>query len=92
MQLPFYALLAEKELKQTVSQVSYLSLSKNVKFGAQLAGEELENISEQIGERLSRLIRQMNEGKELTAWGDEKTCQYRNIKRICRKQAWNNVE
>lgn len=92
VQLPFYALLAGTELKQTVSQVSYLSLSNNVKFGAQLAGDELENISQQIAERLSQLITQMNEGKELTAWGDEKTCQYCNIKRICRKQAWNNVE
>ena len=92
MQLPFYALLAGTELKQTVSQVSYLTLSNTVKFGAQLDGDELENISQQIAERLSQLITQMNEGKELTAWGDEKTCQYCNIKRICRKQSWNNVE
>ena len=90
VQLPFYALLAETELKQTVNQVSYLTLNSNVKFGAQLNGDELETISDQIGERLSKIITEMSEGKELIAWGDEKTCQYCNINRVCRKQAWNN--
>lgn len=90
VQLPFYALLAETELKQTVNQVSYLTLSNNVKFGAQIAGDELETISQQIGDRLSQIITELNNGKELTAWGDEKTCQYCNINRICRKQAWNS--
>lgn len=89
VQLPFYALLAESELKQSVNQVSYLTLSKNVKFGAQLAGDELETISQQIGERLSQIISEMDNGKELTAWGDEATCQYCNINRVCRKQAWD---
>ena len=89
VQLPFYALLAETEIKQTVSQVSYLTLSNSVKFGAQLSGDELENISQKISERLSQIIREMKEGKELVAWGDEQTCQYCNINRICRKQAWD---
>lgn len=92
VQLPFYALLAETELKQSVSQVSYLTLSNTVKYGAQISGDELETISHQIGERLSQIISEIKQGKELTAWGDEKTCQYCNINRICRKQAWNNVE
>ena len=89
VQLPFYALLAENELKQTVNRVSYLTLSNNVKFGAQLSGDELEAISQQIGDRLTQLIDEMNDGKALTAWGDEDTCQYCNINRLCRKQAWN---
>ena len=89
VQLPFYALLAEAELKQHVSQVSYLSLDKTVKFGAQLAGDALETISHQIGQRLAMIIEEMRDGKELTAWGDEATCQYCNINRLCRKQAWN---
>ena len=90
VQLPFYALLAEENLKQPVNQVSYLNLNKNVKFGAQLSGEELDVLSKNIGYRLTKLIDEMMEGKPLTAWGDEKTCQYCNINRICRKQAWNN--
>lgn len=89
VQLPFYALLAESELNIPVSQVSYLTLSSKVKYGAQLSGDALDSISHQIGERLAQIISDMSEGKELTAWGDENTCQYCNINRLCRKQAWN---
>ncbi|MCK5387603.1 MAG: PD-(D/E)XK nuclease family protein, partial [Gammaproteobacteria bacterium] len=89
VQLPFYALLAENELKQSVDRVSYLTLSNTVKFGAQLSGDELETISQQIGDRLTQIIDEMSDGKALTAWGDESTCQYCNINRLCRKQAWN---
>ncbi len=90
VQLPFYALLAEAELNQPVSQVAYLTLNNKVKSGAQLSGDELDNISHQIGDRLSQLIDEMLSGKELTAWGDETTCEYCNISRLCRKQAWDN--
>ena len=89
VQLPFYALLAETELNKPVSQVSYLSLSSKVKYGAQLSDDALDTISHQIGERLAQIISDMGDGKELTAWGDENTCQYCNINRLCRKQAWN---
>lgn len=89
VQLPFYALLAEAELKQTVDRVSYLNLSNGVKVGSQLSGDELETISHKIGDRLAQIIDEMNTGKTLTAWGDEKTCQYCNINRLCRKQAWS---
>jgi len=90
VQLPFYALLAQAELKQHVSQVSYLNLDKTVKFGAQLSGDALESISQEIADRLALIIDEMSQGKALTAWGDEGTCQYCNINRLCRKQAWNN--
>ena len=89
VQLPFYALLAQTELQQPVSRVSYLNLGNKVKFGAQLSGDELETISHKIGERLAKLIDEMNDGKVLTAWGNEATCQYCNINRLCRKQAWS---
>lgn len=88
VQLPFYALLSEKEFELPVNQVSYLNLDKKVKFGTQLAGDELDTISHQIGERLAQLIEEMKNGKTLTAWGDKSTCQYCNIDRLCRKQAW----
>ena len=89
VQLPFYALLAGTELNESVNRVSYLELSKQVKFAAQLSDDALESISHQIGERLTQIIDEMNNGKTLTAWGDEDTCQYCNINRVCRKQAWN---
>lgn len=90
VQLPFYALLAEAELKQTVDRVSYLNLSNSVKVGSQLSGEELDSISHKIAERLSQIIDEMNAGSTLMAWGNENTCQYCNINRLCRKQAWNS--
>ncbi|MCW8987293.1 MAG: PD-(D/E)XK nuclease family protein, partial [Gammaproteobacteria bacterium] len=71
VQLPFYALLAEAELNSPVNQVSYLTLSNSVKYGAQLSGDALDNISHQIGERLAQIINDMSNGKALTAWGDE---------------------
>ena len=89
VQLPFYALLAEAELKQSVDRVSYLNLSNGVKMGSQLSGDELDTISHKIGDRLAQIIDEINTGKTLTAWGDENTCQYCNINRLCRKQAWN---
>ena len=88
VQLPFYALLAETELNKSVNSVSYLTLSKHVKFGAQLSDDALDTISHQIGERLATIIDEMSAGKTLTAWGDEGTCQYCTINRLCRKQAW----
>lgn len=90
VQLPFYALLAETELNQPVSKVSYLSLTSKVKTAAQLSSDDLDSISVKISDRLSQIISQMTEGKALTAWGDEATCQYCNINRLCRKQAWSN--
>ncbi len=89
VQLPFYALLAETELQQPVSRVSYLNLNNKMKTGAQLSGDELDTISHQISDRLAQLISEMQAGKALTAWGDENTCQYCNINRLCRKQAWD---
>jgi ATP-dependent helicase/nuclease subunit B len=88
VQLPFYALLAEAELNKSVSRVSYLNLGSQVKFGAQLSDDALDTISHQIGERLAQIINDMSNGKSLIAWGDESTCQYCNIDRLCRKQAW----
>jgi len=88
VQLPFYALLAETEYNKSVSQVSYLNLDKKVKFGTQLDGEALDTISQQIGERLYELIQEMKQGQELHAWGTESKCQYCNMDRLCRKQAW----
>ena len=89
VQLPFYAVLAQEELKQPISRVRYLNFSSNIKEGAQLSDDELDTISHNISERLAEIINEMANGKELTAWGDEATCQYCNINRVCRKQAWD---
>ncbi|MDH5600971.1 MAG: PD-(D/E)XK nuclease family protein [Gammaproteobacteria bacterium] len=90
VQLPFYALLAETELNKPVNRVSYLVLNKGVKYGAQLSGEALDSISQQIGDRLAAIIKEMEAEKVLTAWGDDKACRYCNMSRLCREQAWKN--
>ena len=59
-----------------------------MKSGTQLSGDALDTISHQIGERLNVIINEMQKGKTLTAWGDEETCSYCNVNRLCRKQAW----
>ena len=89
VQLPFYAVLAHKELKLPISRVRYLNFSNGIKEGAQLSGDELETISHKISQRLADIIEEITNGKELTAWGDDATCQYCNINRVCRKQAWD---
>lgn len=90
VQLPFYAILATAEFNQPVSKVSYLELNSRVKTAAHLANDDLEIISEKISERLSLLAEQMLAGKPLPAWGTDSTCQYCNMDRLCRKQAWSN--
>ena len=90
VQLPFYALLAEAEFKSPIQQVSYLNLDKKVKTGTHLSAEPLQAITQQIAERLAALIDEMNSKQSLPAWGDEKTCGYCDMERLCRKQAWNN--
>ena len=88
VQLPFYALLAEAELDKPVNQVSYLVLDSPLKSGAKLSDAGLEHLSQRVGERLSTIIQDMQAEKMLTAWGDDKTCSYCNMSRICRLQAW----
>ena len=90
VQLPFYAVLAEKDFKTPVSHVCYLNLENKVKTGTQLSDETLQNISQQIALRLEHLILEMAAGQPLSAWGDESTCQYCDMTRLCRKQAWKN--
>ena len=89
VQLPFYALLANSEFNKPVSHVSYLNLSNKLKIGASIESDELDTISHKIGDRLSTIIQEMKDGKALTAWGDEDTCKYCTISRLCRKQAWH---
>ena len=88
VQLPFYALLAEQDFQKPVSNVCYLNLGQNVRIGTELSDEALETISQQISLRLEKLHSAMKTGQPLTAWGDTKTCEYCNMRRLCRKQAW----
>jgi len=88
VQLPFYALLLENE----VARCEYLLLTSQ-KLGSQgvLEGEELRELTRQIGERLISLLHAIHEGIPLPAWGDERSCDHCSFAGICRRQLWESV-
>ena len=87
VQLPFYALLSGEGM--TVAEVAYLSLDQDkVKEKVALQDDELQELSQAIGERLSTLVSQMNAGGKLPAWGDEISCSFCTMSGICRRQSW----
>ncbi len=87
VQLPFYAWLAEMQLQQPVQQVGYLELNRRVKMQSLVAGEQLQELTSQIADRLQTIHEQMQQGARLKAWGDSQTCKYCEMQRLCRKQA-----
>lgn len=89
VQLPFYAFLAGQSFQQPIQQVEFLKLDKEVKSATTLRDEELNNLSHEIIERLETLVKDLNTGSALPAWGDIKTCSYCNMNRICRRQSWD---
>lgn len=88
IQLPFYALLAHTQ-EHPVTQVEYLALgNEKVAGAAQLAGAELNHLTQATAERLARMMHDLRAGHPLPAWGDEKTCRYCTMAGLCRKQMW----
>ncbi len=85
VQLPFYALLADR----AIHQAEYLSLDGN-RFGTQalLQGEELRELTEQNGERLSTILNELADGAASPAWGDEQTCSHCAMTGVCRLSTW----
>jgi len=91
VQLPIYALLATSG-QQPVREVAYLDLSSKAKIDVPytLAEDELNVLSQGIASRLSHIVQQIEQGTGLPAWGDAKTCQYCDMKLLCRRQAWDD--
>ncbi|MFO7592746.1 MAG: PD-(D/E)XK nuclease family protein [Pseudomonadota bacterium] len=88
VQLPFYALLADKP-QQTIGRVEYLPLDDRKVAGKSILQEpELSELSQAVAARLETLHQLLVKGAELPAWGDEKTCKYCRMSGICRRQAW----
>jgi len=88
IQLPFYALLAENNVRH-VSQVEFLRMDEGkVATPVVLEGEELEQLQKAIRGRLDVLVEQMRTGTLLHAWGDEKTCGRCKMEGLCRRQMW----
>ncbi len=89
IQLPFYALLAEQTLQQSASRVEYVSLDKNrVQTKTLLEKDTLSELSQQVGSRLTQLITDIQSGAPMTAWGDDKTCEWCQMSGICRRESW----
>ncbi len=89
IQLPFYALLAEQALQQSASRVEYVSLDKNrVQTKTPLEKDTLDKLSQQVGSRLAELITGIQSGAPMTAWGDEKTCNWCQMSGVCRRESW----
>lgn len=88
VQLPFYALLAQKQ-RLPVEQVEYLALEGR-KLGSQviLEGEELAQLRDATAERLVKLQREMIAGQGMPAWGDDKVCSYCHMEGLCRRGSW----
>lgn len=88
VQLPFYALLANRPIQQ----VEYLSLDGNrVSSRAVLHGDELNELAKQNGERLLAVMDEITKGTPLPAWGDEHACEYCMMAGVCRRAAWIEV-
>lgn len=85
VQLPFYALLADRP----VQRVEYLSLSaKNSDSRVVMEGETLRVITAQNGERLHTIMDELAKGARLPAWGDDRTCRLCAMAGVCRRESW----
>lgn len=90
VQLSTYALLDDD-----ASEVSYLSVDSSyqkVETKSFLTGGGLQKNCEQNKQRLIELFRQIKDGDELPAWGDDKVCSYCDFSGLCRKDEIVNGE
>lgn len=92
IQLPFYALLGEAVTASAqVDKVDYLSFASNkLTHSSYLDGEELNQLKQQVAQRLSDIMQAMHDGANLPAWGDDQSCRYCVMEGLCRKQSWDN--
>ncbi len=92
IQLPFYAVLA-RHRDIDVRQVEYLALD-GTKLGSKVVLQEgeLEQLSNDVAERLKGLQMEMAASQGLPAWGDEKVCGYCQMEGLCRRPSWPREE
>lgn len=90
IQLPFYALLLEKE---NVTQATFLALDgENVNEKATLDGQSLALLRAAVRERLMLLKRRLDAETPLPAWGDMETCRICEMEGLCRREMWAEPE
>lgn len=84
-QLPFYALLVSERLHSAM----FLALEESaVREKAELTGDELDAIRNQVAARLRQMHDQMKHGAGLPAWGDDNTCSLCVMESLCRREMW----
>jgi ATP-dependent helicase/nuclease subunit B len=84
VQLPSYALLTET----LPARVEYLYVDGKVRGGACLEGQELATLAGAVRQRLVAVLKAIEAGSPLPAWGDVHSCRYCEMDGLCRQQAW----
>lgn len=85
IQLPFYALLADERVAETL----YLILDDGgVNDRIRLEGEALRELAARVLQRLFELKQALDRGAGMPAWGDSKTCAVCWLEGLCRKEMW----
>jgi len=73
-----------------VTEVLYLALKNDgsVSTGAQLDNTTLATLAQENATRLVQIVRAMESGQSLPAWGDNTTCGWCDMSLLCRRLAW----
>jgi len=82
-------LVSYASMMNEANEVAYMELNKEkTKITSHLEDDELVKLKELAKQRLIKISNEINDGKNLPAWGDEKTCEYCDMDVLCRKQSW----
>jgi len=92
VQLPLYALMVNNSNIDNVAQVGYLEFANDgsVSMPLLLTHDQLSELAPAVAQRLADLVTQLQQGKGMPAWGDEKTCNWCDMSLLCRRTAWSN--
>ncbi|MEE4282633.1 MAG: PD-(D/E)XK nuclease family protein, partial [Pseudomonadales bacterium] len=86
IQLTSYAMLLPQ-----VNNTLYLKLDNGkVSVAGSLEQDQLQQLTEDITQRLGNNIEQIRQGAALPAWGDAGSCAYCDMAGLCRKQIWES--
>ncbi len=82
-------LVTYANMMNEASEVAYMELNKEkTKITSHLNDDSLHELKELSKQRLIEISDEINNGKNLPAWGDKKTCEYCDMDILCRKQTW----
>lgn len=89
VQLPFYALLADK-----VVQAEYLELGKAESVAAKVSlhEQDLQELSRHHYQRLTQIINELSNNTLLPALGNGRVCKLCDYQGFCRKAHWKDME